>query len=231
MQVLALRDEFASRSFDVPGEWWPEHPGVIGGRDQRAGGTWCVSHVASGVTAVVLNRPEKMVAGDGAPSRGILPLLAIEHGQEWVDHVDVEPMAGFNLVRVTPTQLHWWSWDGTSFADETLPAGTHMITPLGLREKPLSILLADGHFHDSSATGAARTEDAWPEWVEVVRIAKPTPDRTGSLVVQRHFENDVYETVFGQLIAARPGELRLDYLERVARDPRGPWTTRSYEVG
>ena len=55
VQILALRDEFVSRSFDLPGMWWDEHPGVIGGRDQRAGGTWCVSHVPSGVTAVVLN--------------------------------------------------------------------------------------------------------------------------------------------------------------------------------
>lgn len=27
--LLALRDELVGRDFDDPGEWWPEHPGVV----------------------------------------------------------------------------------------------------------------------------------------------------------------------------------------------------------
>src|SRR3954469_22453402 len=94
VQVLALRDELASRAFDLPGAWWPDQPTVIGGRDRLAGGSWCVTDVAAGVTAVVLNSPLRRTAEAGAASRGVLPLLAVAHGQQWAQHVDVAPMAG-----------------------------------------------------------------------------------------------------------------------------------------
>src|SRR4051794_41760183 len=74
VQILAVRDELISRDFDLPDEWWPAQPGVIGGRDQQAGGSWCVSDLASGVTALVLNRIERRT---GAPSRGVLPFAAV----------------------------------------------------------------------------------------------------------------------------------------------------------
>ena len=78
--VLALRDERTDREFDDPGAWWPEQPHVVGGRDRAAGGSWCVTDVASGSTALVLNRGQRRVAAPGAPSRGVLPLLAVGLG-------------------------------------------------------------------------------------------------------------------------------------------------------
>ena len=100
VQMLALRDELISRSFDLPGAWWPDEPDVIGGRDRQAGGSWCVSDVRSGVTGVVLNRPERREAAPGAPSRGVLPLLAVRHGDGWPESLDarrdgqLQPRAG-----------------------------------------------------------------------------------------------------------------------------------------
>src|SRR3954462_12125307 len=82
-RVLALRDELTSRDFDDPGRWWPQLPDVVGGRDRTAGGTWCAPRVATGATALVVNRPQKEVAALGAPSRGVLPLLAVENGADW----------------------------------------------------------------------------------------------------------------------------------------------------
>src|SRR3954452_1528454 len=112
VQVLALRDELAGRPFDVPAAWWPAQPGVIGGRDRTAGGSWCVTDVAAGVTAVVLNSPLRRTAAPGAASRGVLPLLAVAHRQDWLQHVDVASMAGFHLVLITPQTLTWWEFDG-----------------------------------------------------------------------------------------------------------------------
>src|SRR5436305_8112299 len=88
-RLLALRDELTDRAFDDPGEWWPQHPGVVGGRDRAAGGTWCASNVATGVTALVLNRPEKRTAAPGAPSRGVLPLLGVTHEHAWPEHLEL----------------------------------------------------------------------------------------------------------------------------------------------
>ena len=36
VQILALRDELLSRAFDPPGQWWPEQPAVVGGRDRSS---------------------------------------------------------------------------------------------------------------------------------------------------------------------------------------------------
>ena len=82
----AIRDELMSRDFDEPGAWWPHQPGVVGGRDRQAGGSWCVSDVTSGVTALVLNRTERRT---GSPSRGVLPLLATAFGSSWPAEVAV----------------------------------------------------------------------------------------------------------------------------------------------
>src|SRR4051794_23384173 len=69
VQVLALRDELVGRDFDDPAAWWPDQPSVVGGRDRVAGGSWCVTDVDSGVTALVLNRPQRRLAAPGASSR------------------------------------------------------------------------------------------------------------------------------------------------------------------
>jgi hypothetical protein len=218
VRILALRDELASRAFDEPDEWWPDSVGVVGGRDRTAGGSWCVSEVASGTTAVVLNRPERRQGEPGAPSRGVLPLLAVAVGEHWADEIDIAPMAGFNLGLITPASLQWWSFDGTALEHEVLDPGTWMLTPRGRRTDPIDARLVD-----------ARVP---ADWIDVVRHTPPSADPSAGIVVQTDVQtaagDDSYETVFGQVITARPGALRLDYLSRVARDPAGAWTTRTW---
>ena len=214
VRILALRDELAGRDFDLPGAWWPDQPGVIGGRDRAAGGSWCVTDVARGVTAIVLNRPERRIAHAGAPSRGVLPLLAAKAGTNWHAQLDYAPMASFNLVLVAPHQLDWWAFDGEHLTGEQLGAGTWMFTPRGLRTDPLDPrLLAD---------------DARSAWMDVVATSTPSDDPTRGFVVQKTIGDDSYETVFGQLLETTPGELRLDYLRGVARNPSGAWTTQQW---
>lgn len=224
IHILALRDELASRDFDGPGEWWPEHPGVIGGRDRTAGGSWCVSDIASGVTAVVLNRPEKRTAEAGAPSRGVLPLLAVQHRGEWTDHVIVAGMASFILVLAEPDALTSWSFDGDRLERRMLDQGTYVFTPRGLASA-----VDDQRFPDRggdvTADGTRSTEETWPQWLRLVTETPPSTDPTG-LIVCLPVGEQSYETVFGQFIAATPGLLRLDYLYNPARDAHRPWTTR-----
>ena len=200
VHMLALRDEFVGRAFDGPGRWWPVQPQVVGGRDRVAGGTWCACDVRSGAIAVVLNRPDRLVAAPGAASRGVLPLLAIEHGLEWVDQFDVAPMASFNLMLVTPQALDWWTFDGHRLEHTTLPAGVHMAKPRGLAAQPLAAELVDPS-----------------RWPEVLRASTPRPDPSGLLVRIEH-EDGVYATVFGQLITSRPGDLDIRY----SRTPQVP---------
>jgi hypothetical protein len=226
VQMLALRDELITRSFDLPGAWWPGEPDVIGGRDRQAGGSWCVSDVRRGVTGVVLNRPERREAAAGAPSRGVLPLLAVRHGQAWPQQLELDGMASFNLVLASPNALHWWAFDGELLSHKLLREGTYMFTPGGLLRSGL-----DPRFGSSATAFSgdldAATPQAWPQWLEVVNDAKPSEDPI-DLLVRMPIDNDVFATVFGQFIAARPGALRLDQLP----DPgsRAPWSTQLWRA-
>lgn len=211
LQALALRDELVGREFDDPGPCWPNEPDVVGGRDRTAGGTWCASRLDTGASALVLNRPEHRLAAAGAPSRGILPLLALQHGSEWPSAVVFEGMASFAVVLASPTELISWLFDGDSLSSRRHGAGTHIFTSGGAE---------DGKAERYLTTFGGASFPAG--WRAVLDDLSPTDDLS-SLVVRREREGRVYGTVFGQLIEQRPGWLRLEY-------SRTPWGTTPWEV-
>ncbi|MEO8889244.1 MAG: NRDE family protein [Jatrophihabitantaceae bacterium] len=199
LRVLAIRDELISRAFDPPEQWWPDQPGVVGGRDRRAGGSWCVSDIGSGVTALVLNRTERRT---GTPSRGVLPLAAIAAGASWPDRLDHRQMAGFTLVLAGPSSVSAWTWDASELRRVDLAPGTHVFTTRGI---------------DAEDEKSARLQTAFATqpWLDLVTAHPPVDDRT-ALIVSHRVESDTYATVFGQLITAAPGTLRI-------RSSRAPW--------
>jgi uncharacterized protein with NRDE domain len=210
-RLLALRDELTDRAFDDPGEWWPQHPGVVGGRDRAAGGTWCASKVATGVTALVLNRPEKRVATPGAPSRGVLPLLGVSYGHDWPEHVELTGMASFALVLAAPQQLTVWAFDGNTLTCSAPGQGTHMVTSGGAEDGKADRFLA------------AFERAAFPDdWRELVQSDAPQ-DSPAALVVRHEFGDRVYATVFGQLIEAQSMSLHLEHT-------RTPWLSDSWST-
>ena len=213
VRLLALRDELASRSFDEPGYWWPDYPGLLGGRDQQAGGTWCASDVAAGVTAVVLNSPAKRVADAGAPSRGVLPLLAASHRGRWTAELDVAGMASFTLVLAEPGSLQCWTFDGEALRHHPLGDTAYVFTPVAFR----------------TAAEDARFTDEPIQWRAVVDGTQASDDPLG-LVVRLPVDDQTYETVFGQVIAAQPGQLNLDFRRNPAREPDRAWTSVTYSA-
>jgi hypothetical protein len=201
-QILALRDELTTRDFDDPAAWWPEFPGVVGGRDRTAGGTWCATSIETGTTALVLNRPEKRLGDPGAASRGVLPLLGVQHGADWVSHVRLEGMASFALVLAASDRLTTWLFDGERLTSTDQPEGTHMVTSGGPEDRKADRWLqrfADADF-----------PDGWRALVE----AAPPADDPAALVVRHEEEGLVYATVFGEVIDAVPGRLHLEYSRR-----------------
>lgn len=208
-RILALRDESTAREFDDPDDWWPEFPGVVGGRDRTAGGTWCANHAGTGVTAMVVNRAPKRVADPGAPSRGVLPLLAATHELAWTDHVPIAGMASFALVLATPTRLTVWEYDGTALSSYELGAGTQMVTSGGAEDGKA------GRYLDRFDAADFPTE-----WRAIVEAEMPRDD-PASLVIRHETETFVYATVFGQLIDTEPGRLRIEH-------SRTPWVAGSW---
>ena len=170
--VLALRDEVVGRAFDEPAAWWPETPDTVAGRDRQGGGTWCATDVASGRTALVLNRPPRPVAAAGAPSRGVLPLLAVQHGERWSDAVDVAGMASFALVLAGPDALVLWEYDGERLTGRRLPAGVQVLTSGGAEDG------AERHL-------PALLDDVSPQgWQRVVTGSRVADDATALLVAR-----------------------------------------------
>ncbi|MCU1589963.1 MAG: hypothetical protein JWP11_1219 [Frankiales bacterium] len=205
VEILALRDELVGRDFDDPGAWWPEQPTVIGGRDRVAGGSWCVTDRSSGVTALVLNRPQKRV---GTPSRGGLPLVAVAHQVQWPSYLDPTGMASFALVLAAPEALTVWVWDGERLTTESLPPGTHMVTSGGEEDGKAGRFLAG---FEALPVG---------EWTGLVGRYPPADD-PAALVVRHAFDGGVYATVFGQVLTAGPGRLDLSW-------SRTPWVAGSW---
>jgi hypothetical protein len=210
-EVLAVRDEVTSRGFDVPDRWWPTLPDVVGGRDHVAGGTWCATNVATGVTALVLNRYHERPAAPGAASRGELPLLGAVHGSGWTSHVERDGMAGFLLVLVTPDQLTSWEYDGDRLVETQHPEGTTVFTSGGPESRK-----AD-RWHPAFA--AAAFPDHWRGLLQ----ERPPADDASALVVRHERDGRVYGTVFAETIDARPGRLRLEYSRR-------PWTGDAWDT-
>lgn len=212
LRALALRDELVGREFDDPAPWWPEQPSAVGGRDRTAGGTWCVTDVESGTAAFVLNRPERPQAAAGAPSRGVLPLLAVRHGTAWPEHLALRGMASFSLLLAGPRALTCWTYDGRLLRRSELPEGTSMVT--------------SGREEDGKADRFLPLfrHEGFPEgWLQVLRATEPQPDPT-ALVVRGEHDGKVFATVFGQLLVARPGLLELSW-------SRQPWGTGAWASG
>lgn len=201
-QVLALRDELTSRDFDDPGTWWADQPDVVGGRDRLAGGTWCATRVHTGVTALVLNRPDKRFADVGAQSRGWLPLAGVAHEADWPTYARLDGMASFLLVLAGPDRLTSWVFDGRELSATEHGEGTHMFTSGGAEDGKAVRYLN------------AFTTAGYPDgWRAVVAAAGPADD-PAALVVRHELDGQVYATVFGQLIEAEPGRLHLEYTRR-----------------
>lgn len=120
------RDEFHDRPAE-PADWWPGSPGVLGGRDLRAGGTWLAT-TDTGRWAVVTNYREPIEEGRGPSSRGGLVTAFVEGStgpQAFATSVGErgEDYGGFNLLVGDPERAAYVSNRGRG--PETLAPGVY----------------------------------------------------------------------------------------------------------
>jgi hypothetical protein len=128
--LVGVRDEFLARDWEPPGRHWPERPGLVGGRDRRAGGTWLAVDPDAPRAAVVLNGRGRMAPEDGRASRGELPLRVAADGK--LGRPGLAAFDPFHLAGAEPDRVRLWSWDGAALTGRDLGPGLHMIVNSGL---------------------------------------------------------------------------------------------------
>lgn len=128
--AAANRDEMADRPWAPPAEYWP---GICGGRDVLAGGTWLALNRHK-VMAAVLNREGTLGPAAGKLSRGQLPLLALREASaaaaaEAAGVLDAEDYRPFNLVLADAAGAFFVRGLGAGRPDiMALAPGVHMVT-------------------------------------------------------------------------------------------------------
>lgn len=130
MLLLGVRDEFSDRPWLPPGRHWPEHPGLVGGQDLQAGGTWLAVQPQAPRVACVLNGHGEAAPDAQRVTRGGLPLRLAATGR--LGEFEPALYDPFHLVCAAPDATHLWSWDGRAFTERTLGPGLHVIVNSGL---------------------------------------------------------------------------------------------------
>jgi hypothetical protein len=128
--AAANRDEMLNRPWQPPAEYWP---GICGGRDVLAGGTWLALNRA-GVMAAVLNREGTLGPAPAKQSRGTLPLQALQHdtaakAATAIGALDAGAYRAFNLVVADAGAAFFIRGLGDGRPETVaLAPGVHMIT-------------------------------------------------------------------------------------------------------
>jgi Transport and Golgi organisation 2 len=249
--LAGVRDELVDRAWQPPGHYWPDHPGLVGGRDLQAGGTWlAVAPEARRVTCV-LNARGRQADPASRRTRGVLPLQAAQDAK--LSRAGLADFDPFHVLSAEPGLATLWSWDGEHLAERELGPGLHMLVNSGLasdllpagpspgttgsgnagREHELARL---GHFlprltaatRPAPRPGSAVTE-AWGAWLPLINGDGLGAADQRALIIRRDLGGGrVWGTTSVSLVAiwpdVSPGAVRYDFTATPG-DP-GAW----YEV-
>jgi hypothetical protein len=172
--LAANRDERVDRAWDPPAEHWP---GVVGGRDRAAGGTWMAIN-RHGLVAAVLNRPGTLGPAAGKRSRGELPLLALAHATatqaaDALTALDTSEWRGFNMVLADAGGAVFVRGLGHGRPDaRPLPAGVSMVTAFDPND--LESPRTARHLARFQSAEPAEPED-WAAWQAILGDRRGDP--------------------------------------------------------
>ncbi|MCD4715331.1 MAG: NRDE family protein [Desulfobacterales bacterium] len=118
--IAANRDEFYERP-TAPAAFWDSEPGLLAGRDLRAGGTWLGITKKGRIAAITNYRDPSSIKSD-APSRGSLVTDFLSGQQSSVDYLEgikreAHEYNGFNLIVGEKHELYWYSNRGQGIRD------------------------------------------------------------------------------------------------------------------
>ena len=127
--VAANRDEWRERPAQ-PAHWWPDHPGILAGRDLRAGGTW-MGVTRAGRFAAVTNFRDPSDNRAAAKSRGGLVsgfLLAAVSPAAFLASLAsrASDYNGFNLLLGDGREL--WYYSSREGEERAIEPGVHALS-------------------------------------------------------------------------------------------------------
>lgn len=203
--IGANRDERLDRAFDPPARWWPESPGIIGGRDRTSGGSW-FGFNDDGVVATIVNGLDRLGPQPGKRSRGEIVLRALREADapsavRAIGALSPESYRGFTLLVADRATAFVMTNDERALDTRRLPPGHHMITPDGC-DVPTSPRYV-AHFEAfRAAPPPAPSERDWSGWIELLRqVDDDDPHRAMTVVTGRDFG-----TVSSALLGLAAGE-------------------------
>lgn len=239
--LAGVRDELTGRAWRSPARHWPEYPGLTGGLDLVAGGTWLAVAPGAARVACVLNGRGQMAPAASRRSRGVLPLLAAAEGK--LPRDGLATLDPFHLLIGEPGRATLASWDGERLAERELPAGLHMMVNSGLASDLLAASgpagrQQTGREHELARIGyflprlraaapprprpGVSVTDAWGGWLPLLNGDRLATGDPRALVV-RHDLGDgrVYGTTSISLVALSATAVRYDFTGRPGQ--AGAW--------
>jgi hypothetical protein len=215
--LASTRDEFRSRAWQPPAEWWTEeYPGIIGGRDRQAGGTWLAANPRERRVAVILNRIEPTGLSEReARSRGELPLIAAAQGGEAIEAQDLRLVRPFNLALVESSRVTWWRYDGAELARHEVTSGLHILTAADLDDMSnprQRYWLPEFEAAQAPAPGSEdRAPAGWGGWPELLADVDRPYDDPRALNVRHGGADGIFGTVSASLLAVGDDHLRFEF--------------------
>lgn len=219
--LAGVRDEFLGRRWLPPDRHWPDRPGLVGGIDLLAGGTWLAVDPAVPRAAALLNGRGVLARDELRRSRGELPLLAVPAGElpAGLDPARYDP---FHLVLAEPGGVRLWNWDGTALTEEKPPEGVHVIVNSGWERGDENPRVAHFRPRFAAARAEADGERRWRAWRDLASGAGLPVDDPRALVVRHDLgERGVWGTSSITLLGLSEHGLRYDFCPRPG-DP-GSW--------
>ncbi len=187
--IAANRDEMASRLWRPPARHWEDHPHVIAGIDEEAGGTWMGLN-DDGLFAAVLNRPGSLGPAAGKRSRGELPLEALSHAEaseaaEALGNLDGQAYRSFNMLIADARDAFWLRSAGEGRVEVApVAVGLSMLTANDLNDTESARIKAYlPRFRDADAPDPDAGD--WSAWQALVasREQQATDGERGAMNV------------------------------------------------
>ncbi|MFC7642878.1 NRDE family protein [Streptosporangium lutulentum] len=209
-----MRDEFTDRPWVPPGEHWP---GLIGGRDLQANGTWLAVDPAARRIGALLNGHGVLAPERTRRSRGDLPLRAA--AGERIPESDLVHYDPFHLIFADLGGVRLWQWDGIALKQDDLPPGTHMIVNSGWERGEENERVAFFRPLFAKAHRPSELDGDWDDWRQLATGAGLPPDDPRAMIIRHGLpDGRIFGSLSVTLLALAPGGIRYEF----TGDPRDP---------